>query len=212
MISLTLLIQRREYNMAIHNFNKDQEYLSNPQPDHRNDGDKLNSLISIYDHSNPDIAYAEKEAEELIHNSGAWMKLYATVDNIGKVDETYEEDPEPQYSEPIELKGYFVPDPIATSMKKWGGNSVSQFKVTFARAYLYQLTNGRLIREGDVLHIPHNTLAQTARTYFKEGPDFEIVKFEVLHSRDVGNFNYRWLYWECTVKNMTGDTSIGPRK
>ena len=65
-----------------------------------------------------------------------------------------------------------------------------------------------MISEGDILLIPHNTMAVTQNTDLRDGPGNLIERFRVINGFDTGNFKYRWLYWSCLCENITGDPTI----
>lgn len=199
--------------MGIHNFDFNQEFSSlDKAPDHRSEDDQENSLIAVYDHSNPDIANMEREVLNLVNDSGAWTSIYLRTNDLGQVDETWEEDANPLYMQPKKVKGLFQPDSVATALSKYGIDSKVAFKVNYSRAHLLAVFGPRLIRKGDVIQLPHNTLVQTQNTEFLDGKNNLIDKFRVTEATDTGNFNYRWMYWSCTVENVTGDITVRPEE
>lgn len=171
---------------------------------------EVTSKLAIYDDLNPHIAYMEKQALEYIFSSGADLKIYLRVNDLGKVDDVWEEDNEPLYDQPVQLRGQFVPEKMSAALNKWGYESNSKFDVNFSRANLLAHFGVRLVRIGDVIEIPHNTLVQTQNTEYIDGRFGLANKFRVLDARDTGNFNYRWLYWTCTVELLTGDITVRP--
>jgi len=185
-----------------------QEYSSiDQQPDHR-DPDK--SLISIFDQNNPDIAFMEREAFNHIHESGALTKVYLRTNDLGSVDDVWEEDANPIYDQPVNIKGQFVPEKMSVALNKFGIENNSKFEVNYSRAELLSLFGPRLIRSGDVIQIPHNTLIQTQNTEFIDGQLGLADKFRVISGADAGSFNYRWLYWVVYVELLTGNFTVRP--
>lgn len=179
--------------------------------DYRLDSQIYNSKLSIYNDENPEIARMEREAFNYIQQSGAITYIYLRTEDLGKVDPVWEEDADPTYYSAVSVKGQFVPEKMSTALKKWGVDSDTKFEVNYSRAQLLSLFGDRLIRMGDVIQIPHNTLVQTQNTEFIDGQMGLADKFRIIDARDSGNFNYRWLYWTCTVELLTGDITVRPR-
>ena len=184
--------------MTIHSFDKSQQFSSNPVPDFRPENSIMNPQHAIYDHNNPDIAQAEAYALETLRIAGAWVTVIPrTEDN--KFDKTWNEDSSPTYYEGYDFKAFFAPDAPKTTLTKFGHDAPNNFDLMFSRAELLNSLGERLIRTGDVIIIPHNSLIINAN------------RFKVLHSQDYGNYKYRWLYIACTVENMNKDESLVPR-
>ncbi len=179
--------------------------------DLRSDADKTNSKLAIYDHSNPEIANMEMEALNIINDSGAPTLVFRRTDDIGQTDETYNETPNPIYHQPDIIKGMFKPESVSIVKVKWGIDTDVKFKIHYSRAFLLGLYGSRLIRVGDVIAVPHNTLIQTQSTHFLEGKINRLDKFRVTHANDTGNYNYRWLYWTVDVEPLSGDISVRPK-
>ena len=183
--------------------------LQNAQ-DNRTDAEKSSSKIAVYDHTNPEIANMEMEALNIIIDSGAPTLVYRRTDDTGQVNDTYNENPNPLYHPYDIIKGLFKPESISVSKVKWGVDSDVKIKMSYSRAYLLGLYGSRLIRIGDVIAVPHNTLIQTQSNEYLEGKVNRIDKFRVVHAYDTGNFNYRWLYWTCDLEPLSGDVAIRP--
>jgi hypothetical protein len=179
--------------------------------DNRTDAEKNSSKIAIYDHSNPEIANMEMEALNLVNDSGAPTMVFRRSDDTGQTDETYNETANPIYLPPDIIKGMFKPESVSLLKVKWGVDSDVKFKIHYSRAYLLGLYGSRLIRTGDVISVPHNTLIQTQSTEFLEGKINRLDKFRVTHATDTGNYNYRWLYWTVDVEPLSGDIAIRPK-
>jgi hypothetical protein len=179
-------------------------------PDHRSDQEKLSSPLSIFDQNNPEIANMERQALDYIHTSGAWTQVYLRSNALLEVDEVWEEDANPVYDLPKPFKGQFAPEPMSAALNKWGYEANTKFKINYSRAELLDALGNRLIRAGDVIAIPHNTLIQQQNTEFVDGPIGLADKFRVVGAQDIGNYNYRWLYWTCTVELLTGDITVRP--
>lgn len=195
--------------MGVYDFNFQQKFMTiDMLPDHRDENDRLNSLLSVYNHDNPDIAYAERLSEEIINISGAWVTIYKRNRNQANKDEIWEEDADPTYKGGIKIKGRFVPTPAEISLTRWGVDVPNQTTVTFSRAIVYKEFKHFMIVEGDLLVVPHNTLIGTQFPDLRDGVNNRMDTFRVIKSSDTGNFKYRWLYWSCLVENITGDKSI----
>lgn len=177
--------------------------ISNTDYDVRNN-------VAIFDDTNPEIARMEREALEYISISGADTKVYLRVNDLGSVDEVWEEDSQPLYQQFVPVRGQFSPEEMSLALNKWGYESNAKFNVNYSRANLLSLFGVRMIRVGDVIEIPHNTLTQTQNTEYLDGQIGLADKFRVLKATDTGNYNYRWLYWTCTVELLTGNISIRP--
>lgn len=195
--------------MSIPNFDFHQEFTSiDKLPDNRSDAEKQYTPLSVYNHGNPDLAYAERLAEEIINISGAIIVVYQRAQNQGNRDEVWDEDADPTYKNAKKLKGYFTPAPAEMQLTRWGIDAPNQTTVHFPRAIVFKEFGKRMISEGDVLIVPHNTLSAAQVTDLREGPNNRIDRYRVIKSSDTGNFKYRWLYWSCLVENLTGDKTI----
>jgi hypothetical protein len=195
--------------VPIHDFDPHQQFINIDKiPDHRSDQERLNSLLSIYNHDNPDIAYAERCMEEIINISGAWITIYKRLRNLANRDDVWEEDADPTYAQGIKLKGRFAPAPTEVQTTRWGVDISNQATIQFCRAVVFKQFNAKMIGEGDILIIPHNTLAVAQATDLRDGPANRIDTFRVLKSGDMANFKYRWLCWEVLCENITGDKTI----
>jgi len=184
--------------MTIHSFDKSQQFSSNPVPDFRSENSKDNPLHAIYDHNNPDMAQAEAYALENLRISGAWVTVIPrTEDN--KYDKTWNEDSNPTYYTGYDFKAFFTPSAPEVSLTKFGHDAANSFDITFSRTQLIDSLGDRLLRNGDVIVVPHNSLIINAN------------RFKVLHAQDSGNYRYRWMYITCTVENMNKDESLQPK-
>jgi len=184
--------------MSIYNFSPSQQFSSPSVPDFRSDDDKTNPLGALYDHNSPDIAQAEAYALESLRITGAWVTVIPrTEDN--KFDKTWNEDSDPTYYSGFDFKAFFAPPAPEITLTKFGIDGANKFEIIFSRSELLGSLGERLLRNGDVIIIPHNSLVLKAN------------RFKVLHSQDSGNYKYRWLYINCTVENMNKDESLAPR-
>lgn len=190
--------------MAIHDFGQQRErYISiDSVPDFRTEVEKQLSPISIYNHDKPDIAYAERMAEEVINVSGAWITLFLKQPKgDSKEIEVWDEDADPIYSAGKKMKAYFKPEPILTELTRWGLDVPLRITVIFSRTSLMNDANigNRLLLPGDVVEAPYNL-----PSVLDEGP----LRFRVLNSSQDGFFHYRWLYVKAVCELITGDLSL----
>jgi hypothetical protein len=162
--------------------------------DFRSDGEKQNTSLRLSDDTNPDIAYAEQNAVELITISGGDINVYQRAQN--KPDEVWEEDADPVYYPSIPIRGWFVPSPTAMQLTKYGPDIENQTTVVFANRTVRELFGNRMIIEGDVLQLPYNASVRS------------MGRYRVLNAFDSGNFRYKWMYWSCLVENITDDKRL----
>jgi len=194
--------------MPIYDFDDKQQFISiDKVPDFRSDEEKVNSPLSVYNHNNPDIAYAERLAEEAINIAGAWVTIFKRAINSGNKDDTWNEDADPKYERSKRLKGYFAPKPVETQLTKFGVDAENKTTIWFSRANVFKEFGAKMISEGDVIIVPHNTMA-VIQNDAREGIGTKMDRYRVLNSSDDGNFKFRWLYWTCVLENLTGDVDI----
>lgn len=183
-------------------FNEDDERFSSIDdlPDFRSEVEKQHTPLAIYNHALPDLAFAEKLAEETVNISGAWVTLYIKepfIDREG-LDDPWDEDADPIYRQGIKLKGWFKVDSLNIEQTRWGVDSPLQITVVFARAILGKIVGlDQLTSVGDVVELPYNSPKL-------RGP----ARFRVLNAYDSGMFKYRWLYYTSVCELLTGDESL----
>ena len=191
----------------IHNFDAQREqYISIDNiPEFRTEVEKQLTPISIYDHSKPDIAYAERMAEEVINISGAWVTVFLKQPKGDSPElEVWDEDADPIYSVGKKMKAWFKPEPVLAELTRWGIDKPIRITVAFARTTLIKEPNigMRLLVPGDVIEAPYN-LPNTTDT----GP----LRFRILNSSQEGFFHYRWLYVKSICELITGDQALKVR-
>lgn len=183
-------------------FNTDDERFSSIDelPDFRSEIEKQHTPLSVYNHAKPDLAFAERIAEETVNVSGAWVTLYIKepfIDREG-LDDVWDEDADPIYRQGIKLKGWFKVDSLNIEQTRWGVDSPLQVTVVFARAVLgKEVGLDQLISVGDVVEVPYNSPKL-------RGP----ARFRVLNAYDSGMFQYRWLYYTSVCELLTGDEAV----
>jgi hypothetical protein len=193
----------------IYDFSDKQQFTSlDKLPDHRSDAEQQNSLLSIFNHDNPDIAYAERLAYEWINISGAWLTVFKRTQNRGNKDEVWDEDADPTYYKGVKLKGYFIPQPAENALTRWGVDTPNQTTIHFSRANILHIFGEKMITDGDVIVIPHNTLTVTQNNDLRSGIGNRMDRYRVIKASDTGNSRYRWIYWTVQAEVILGDKSI----
>lgn len=190
--------------MAIYSFdgNKEQFITIDAIPDFRTDVERKNSPLSLYNHAKPDIAYAERMADEVINLSGALVTVFLKEPKRdAKEIEVWDEDADPLYRAGKNMKAYFKPEPTQQELTRWGYDQRLRATMVFSRAALFKEPGigQRLLLPGDVIQAPYNL-----PTNFDYGP----LRFRVLNTKQSGFFEYRWLYVETTCELLTGDEAL----
>lgn len=162
------------------------------------------SPLSVFNHSKNDLGYAERYAEEAINIAGAPVRVYLRQLDLSEgIDNDFDEDAHPIYSNPIIMKAYFKPEPKTIELMKFGITSKTQSTITFSRAML--LTNPaigeRLIQPGDVIQIPYNAIDEK-----NEGP----LTIRVNTATPTGNYHYRFLYHQVIGEPISADEVVAP--
>ena len=184
------------------NFNETDERFTSIDdlPDHRSDIEKQHTPLAVYNHAKPDLAMAERLAEEAINISGAWVTLYLKEPHLDRddLDDVWDEDADPIYQQGRDMKAWFKVDALNIEMTRWGIDSPLQITVVFPRAVLIkEVGQDRLVTVGDVLEVPYN--APKLR-----GP----ARFRILNAYDSGNFQYRWLYYTAVCELLISDDAL----
>ena len=193
----------------IYNFDDKQKFSTiDNLPDFRSDSEQQNSLVSIYNHDNPDIAYAERLAYEWINISGAWVMVFKRTQNRGNKDELWEEDADPTYYKGIKIKGYLLLQPAENTLTRWGVDTQNQVTIHFSRASILHTFGAKMIADGDVIIVPHNTLTVTQNNDLRTGVGNRMDRYRVIKACDTGNSRFRWLYWTVQAENLLGDKSV----
>lgn len=186
----------------IYNFDKGQQYSNlDSTVDFRSDEFKMNSPMSMYNHNNPDIAAAERLALEQLRISGAWVTVMIRTDD-NKFDKTWNEDADPTYYESHDFKALFAPPPPEVTLTKFGIDAPTKFEITFSRAELLEVYGKRLLRPGDIIVVPYNSLIIPGS---KNGN----MHTRITHAQDSGSFRFRWIYLKCNVENV--ESSLHPK-
>lgn len=192
--------------MSVHRFSVD---TGQPSPDqfdtilasNRSEVEQRNTPIAIHDIESADIKMARRQAKEMIDVSGAEVIVYIRTDN-SDYDNVWDEDPDPTYWNPINIKGYFKPQPLEAELKQWGAEVVNKTEITFDHYELRQLLGERMIRVGDVIQLPYKASDQAISP----------KNYRVLNSTPSGNYRYTWLYLTCQVETLTADVTVRPEQ
>ncbi len=164
-------------------------------PDHRTDMEKTSSPLALHQNS-ADFALVERYAEETINISGAWVEVYLRTDD-GGWDEVWDEEADPSYHDGFDIKGFFEPQPVKEDLTKWGIDNPNKITIVFARSPLLNKVGKRLLRPGDIIKTPQNSLV------------FEGMRFyRVLNATDSGMYHYRYMYLSVVSEVITGDVSL----
>jgi hypothetical protein len=191
--------------MAIHQFGpqfgpaQKQRFESIDEvPDFRNDAEKTQSLVSVYNHNKVDISLVERWTEEVTNISGAWVKLY--LKQTLKTDDVWEEDPDPVYSDAIDIKAFFRPEPRLVELTRWGIDAPLKLTIVFHRATLlkHQMIGERLVIPGDVVVAPYNHVTEST----------DPLQLRVLNSTPDGTWHYRFMYQKAVCEVMPTDRTI----
>ena len=184
--------------MAIYNFDKSQKFVSiDIESDTRPDNFIYNPQQSQYNHDNPDIAQAEKLALESIRASGILVTVYPRTDD-NKFDKTWLEDADPTYHQGIEMKAWVKPAIPELVLVQFGLDAATKLDLVFSRAELIHHFGERMIRKGDAISVPYNSLVTNSN------------KYRVINASESGNFRFRWLYLEVACEPFNKDDSMFP--
>lgn len=190
--------------MAIYSFDGNTNQFSSMDsiPDMRSDIEQTQSPLSLFNNNSADIAFAERQAAEIINLSGAALTLYLKEPKRdAKEIEVWDEDADPLYRSGISLKGFFKPEPTQQELTRWGFDQRIRITVVFSRAQLLAQPNvgKRLVLPGDVVEAPYN---------LPSNQDYGPFRFRIINTKQSGFFKYRWLYVETACELLTGDEAV----
>ena len=195
--------------MTIHNFGGPQEFSSiDKLPDFRSEDERINTPLALFNHQSADMAWAERMSEEMINISGAVVTVFPRTADRGAGDDLWEENADPTYKRGVRLKGFFIPQPVNIALTRWGVDAPNETTVVFSRPVIFGIFKARMLRPGDVIEVPHNTLSPMQAPEELASLGNRMDKYRIINASDTGNFKYRWLYWSCKVENLTGDQTI----
>lgn len=193
--------------MAIHDFSQQKEQFStiDKMPDFRTEVEKQFTPLSIYNHDKPDLALAERWAEEIINVSGAWASFYEYIPKHDSPAEVWDTDRNPIYKKPLNLKVFFKPEETRFEYTRWGIDVPIKATIVLPRAAMMKLVGTRLIAPGDIFELPYNIPnPESNLEKFDVGPK----RFRVINAFSSGMFMYRWLYITGICELITGDDAL----
>ena len=164
----------------------------------RSEAEQSSPLYQVHDTCTPDVATARRIAREVINVAGALIKVHARTDNAD-VRAVHDEDPDPTYWPAKVLKGFFVPQPMEYELTPWGVDSENKAEIVFALTDIVEQFGERLLRTGDLLEAPFNSMGVAKPKFFC-----------VDNAQEFGNFRYNWLYLKCQTTLVTPDSNIMP--
>jgi hypothetical protein len=182
----------------IYNFSAVAAQATNPITDFRSDVAKSNPLFQAFDEESPDISTVKQIALEMIQINGAPVKVHIRTDNADH-DRVFDEDADPTYWAPFDIKGFFVPNPMEYELTLWGVDSPNKTVIVFALSQVAEKFPNRLFRPGDLIELPYDSASQQKPKYFM-----------IDNAQETGNFRYSWLYLTCQTTLVVGDVNILP--
>lgn len=190
--------------MTIHRFGSNpgqlpHDVFDNVISSHRSIIDQFYTKIALDDPDNPDIKLAITLANEQINVSGANVTVFIRTDNADN-DTVWDEDPDPTYWQPVNIKAFFKPQPLELELKKWGAQIDNKTEVVFSHQQLFEHFGERMLRVGDVVRLPFNAAMQQLNP----------VNYKTLNVSPSGNFRYVWLYFTCQVETLVADITVRP--
>lgn len=153
------------------------------------------SKLAQYNNDAADLKLARSMVEEQINISGADVIVYLRTDN-GDHDNVWDEDADPTYLNPVNMKAYYKPEPIQSELTRWGVDTKTKLEITFAYTHIVKEFGDRLLRPGDVIQIPYNNL------------NINPINYRVLNATPMGNHRYNWLFIQCSVEQLTADITV----
>jgi len=169
------------------------------QPDFRSDIEQSNPLFHASDIDSADIGMVRQITREMIQVNGAAVKIHPRTDNADH-DKVFDEDADPTYWPPIDLKAFFVPQPLEYELTLWGVDaSNNKTEIVFALDEVVEKLPNRLLRSGDLIEVPYNSQSQQKPKYYA-----------VDNAQEAGNFRYIWLYMKCQATLLLGEVNLRP--
>lgn len=183
----------------IHSFSTIHEQPpTNAQVDFRSDIEQNNPLFQVHDVDSADISMVRQITQEMIRVNGAAVKVHPRTDNADH-DKVFDEDADPTYWPPIDLKAFFVPQPLEYELTLWGVDTNNKTEIVFSLDDVISKFPNRLLRPGDLIEIPYNSQSQQKPKYYA-----------VDNAQEYGNFRYIWLYVKCQATLLVGDVNLRP--
>jgi hypothetical protein len=167
-------------------------------PDFRSDVQQLYPLIAQHNESNPDHQLVGGLSKEVLRVSGAEVKLFLRTENYDH-DSVWGEDPDPTWWQPLLIRAFYEFPLLTVSAEAWGPDMNLSFDLFLSYQEVLEIVGPRMIRHGDVFRLPVNAVAP-----------LPIRDFEVTSSSPFKQWHYQWVYWKCTVANISGDAKMRP--
>ena len=179
----------------IHRFSRsNQEPFVNDSK--RSDIEQQYPLVQLHDDQSIDHTLVAKLAEEIGWVSGVLIDVHLRVDNHN-INRIIDEDTNPVYWAPKQIKGYFDPPPPVQEIKKWGVDIDMKPEIYFPISVINKEC-GRLLRTGDVLIIPNYE------------PVNGVERFRITSVAPEGNYKYGWVWLKCYCGTLPNDITIQP--
>lgn len=162
----------------------------------RTEIEQRHTKIALHDTEVADIKLVRQLADEIIHVSGAEIKVFLRTDNEDH-DDIWDEDADLTYWNPVSMKAFFKPAAIEIELEKWGADMATHStEVAFSHRQLHAEFGDRMLRIGDVLQLPYNAAAISPKN------------FRITNATPSGNYRYIWLYYTCQVEVLTADITV----
>ncbi len=183
----------------IYSFGSEPSYTSftETQESYRSDAEQNNPKFALWNPDAPEIKMARARADEIISVSGAEMRVFTRTDNAD-FDAVWDEDPDPSYWTPFNIKGVFKPKPIEIELKSWGADSTNRLEITFSHLQIFNRLGARMLRTGDVVQVPYNSTPIAPKN------------FRVVNATPSGMYRFIWLYMTCQCEALTADIAVRP--
>lgn len=141
-----------------------------------------------------DIDTARRMSAEAVNN-GDLVSIYCRTDN-SDYDDVWDEDPDPTYWAPEDLKALFTPKELEVGVDVAGPDAPNSTIVHFALHEVVAKFGERMVRVGDVIKIAYNSIGAQPGHY------------RVINASASGNYKFQWLYWTCHVISLRADVTV----
>lgn len=162
---------------------------------YRSETEQRHTKIAIHDEDSADVRLARQLADEIIHVSGAEVRVYTRTDNAD-FDRVWDEDADPLYWASVPMKAFFRPEPIQVELAEWGADTPNKTEIVFSHLQIFNQFGNRMLRVGDVVQLPYNAAAISPKNY------------RIINVTPSGNFRYIWLYLTCQAETLHADVTV----
>lgn len=183
------------YNFAVNTGDISPDKFHSVLHSNRTISQQRHTPLAIHDGEAPEIKLARQLADEMIYVSGAEVRVFTRTDN-NDYDNVWDEDADPTYWQPIDMKAFFVPQPIEAELQNWGVDTPNRTEVMFSHRQVIEECGERMLRTGDVIQLPYNSAVIQPKNY------------RIINTTPTGNFRYVWLYLTCQVETLTADITV----